>query len=243
MLITPHEMAQVAAADTGRLDLYAPIHKALRAFMADTLLALGRTDAEDGAALAGTLERLEALLVFCEHHIEHENAFMHPAIEARAPGHSATVASEHRQHQAHIDWLRQAADRVRHTAPGQRAAPLQALYRQLALFVADNFVHMHQEETDHNAILWAHYSDAELAALHDTLVASIPPAEMLVVLRWMVPNLPPAERAALMGDLQAHAPAPAFEAALDAIRPHLRTPEWHALTRALGLPAVPGLAC
>ena len=32
----------------------------------------------------------------------------------------------------------------------------------LALFIADNFQHMHVEETAHNAVLWARYTDAEL---------------------------------------------------------------------------------
>jgi hypothetical protein len=44
MKIDTHEMRQVAAAQAPRMDLYAGIHKALRALMADTLLAVGRMD-------------------------------------------------------------------------------------------------------------------------------------------------------------------------------------------------------
>lgn len=242
MQFDPQEMARVAAASARRLDLYAGIHKALRAFLTDTLLTVGRTDATEPAELSAALEQLESLLVFCEHHVAHENTFMHPAIEARAPGRSAVVADDHEHHLAHIAQLRQAAEVVRRAEHDQRAALLQALYRRLALFVADNFVHMEQEEAAHNAALWAHYSDEELMAVHEALVGSIPPAEMMQVLRWMVPHLPPADRVGLMRDLQANAPAPAFQAALDTVQPHLSTREWQQLTRALGLPAVPGLA-
>ena len=58
-------------------------------------------------------------------------------------------------------------------------ATTHVLYRQLTLFMAHNFEHMNEEETAHNAVLWAHYTDAELVGIHDALVASIPPHEML----------------------------------------------------------------
>ena len=32
---------------------------------------------------------------------------------------------------------------------------------------------MHEEETAHNRVLWQCYTDAELAGVHDALVASI----------------------------------------------------------------------
>ncbi|HEY3050042.1 MAG TPA: hypothetical protein VGJ72_21600 [Polaromonas sp.] len=72
-------------------------------------------------------------------------------------------------------------------------------------------------------------------------VSSIPPQEMMYILRWLVPFMNPAERSAMMADMQAHAPAPAFAAALDTVRPHLTDAEWRKLARSLGLAAVPGL--
>ena len=72
------------------------------------------------------------------------------------------------------------------------------LYRHLALFVAENFQHMHIEETVNNAALWACYSDAELLEIHGRLLASMPPQEHLLVARWMVPALSPVERAGML---------------------------------------------
>ena len=95
---------------------------------------------------------------------------------------------------------------------------------------------MHVEETAHNAVLWARYTDAELVAIHDALVASIPPEEMMFTLRWLVPFMNPAERAAMLRDMRVHAPAPAFAAALEVVRPHLAGREWDKLAAALALP-------
>ena len=44
--------------------------------------------------------------------------------------------------------------------------------RQLALFVAENLHHMQIEETTHNDLLWESYSDAEIQANEQRLVAS-----------------------------------------------------------------------
>jgi hypothetical protein len=234
------EMRQLAQAAAPRVDLYAGIHKALRALMADTLLALGRMDSDDDLELARTTERVLALLDFCRAHLRHENDFVHPAIEARAAGGSVQIAHEHEEHLQAIEELAAQAGALLQCERGARAAGALALYRALALFVAHNFEHMQVEETAHNAMLWARYSDAELLEIHGALVASIPPAEMMFVLRWMLPFMNPAERAAVLGDMRLHAPAPAFAAALEMVRPHLSERERQKLVERLDLAEAAG---
>jgi len=242
MKLDTREIQAVANAQPVRVDLYSGIHKAMRSLMADTLLALGRLDPDDAAELSAVSDRVLELLDFCAGHVRHENDFIHTAIEARAAGASAALAHEHDEHVQSIARLQAAVARLRSTAAGQQAASAaQALYRDLALFVGHNLVHMHQEETTHNAILWARYTDAELIDLHARLVASIAPADMMFTLRWMVPALTPAERTALLSDMRAHAPAPAFEAALSHVRPFLNGRDWAKLARSLGVAPVPGL--
>jgi len=235
MKIDTNEMRQVAVTAQQRLDMYAGIHKGIRAMMADTLLAAGRMDVEDALELAQTTERVLQLLDFCASHLAHENEFVHPAIEARAPGASDRIAHEHEDHERHIAAIGAAVAALRAAAPAQRAANALELYRALSLFAAENFQHMHVEETAHNAVLWARYTDAELAEIHGRLLASIPPAEMMVAVRWMVPHMNPAERAGMLGEARQNAPAPAFQAMLDTVRPHLSAGEWDKLARALAL--------
>ena len=245
MKIDSKEMQQVAAAtaaqDAPRFDMYAGIHKAMRAFMADTLLAVGRMDADDALELAQTTQQVLALLDACASHLLHENEFIHAALEARAPGASAVIAHEHEDHLAHINRLAAAATALPVAPSAQRDAAVLALYRELSLFIAENFHHMHVEETAHNAVLWARYTDAELVQIHDALVASIPPEEMMRIVRWLVPFMNPAERAMMLADMQAKAPAPAFDAVLETVCPHLTQVEWAKLMRSLGRQVAPGL--
>lgn len=234
-------IAAAARAGEGRFNLYAGIHKALRAMMADTLLALGRADPTDEAEVHDAGDRTIELMEMFERHLEHENRFIHPALRARCPGVCDAVAEEHEDHLRHTAQLRGAARALAAVPADERAGAMHALYLALALFVADNLRHMHAEETAHNGALWATYNDFELLALHDELVASIPPQEMMTVARWMLPASNAIERCLMVNDMQAKAPAPAVAAVLDLARAHLSPRDWAKLARGMNLPPVPGL--
>lgn len=215
---------------TPRYDIYAGIHKALRAMMTDTLMAVGRVDTNDAGEMHEMCERVLELTEILTRHLKHENEFIHLAMEQGRPGSSLRIAEEHVQHQTAISGLREAVGRLAaaESALAKRRAA-HALYHDLSLFVAENFDHMHEEETEHNAVLWSNHSDAELMAMEGRIVASIPPAVNLTIMRWMIPALSPAERADLLAGMRAAAPAPAFAAVLDAVRPHLSAQDWSKL--------------
>jgi hemerythrin-like domain-containing protein len=213
-----------------RFDLYAYIHKGLRAFMAHTLVRVGRLDPHDPAELTEVAEELQALLEVCRRHLDHENQFVHAAMQARAPGSATQTAVEHEGHLVAIDQLEQMLEQV----PGDAVAA-QALYRTLSHFVAENFEHMQREETEHNTVLWAHYSDEELQAIEGRIVASLAPEEAQITMRWMLPHLSPAERAQMLGGMRQAAPAEVFEQVLSLVRPLLGGRDWRKLSVALGL--------
>lgn len=210
-------------ATAARFDIYAAIHKALRLFMVDTLQRTSAIDLDDAGAAALTLDQLDALCAQMRGHLAHENEFLHPVLEAAQPGSSQRIAGEHEHHLDAIASLEDATQALRAAgvAGAQRAALAQRLYRQLALFVAENFVHMNHEETAHNAVLWSAYSDAQLAALDGRIVASLPPQELTSTLRWMARALTPQELRALLTAARAGMPAGAFAGVLALVRGEL----------------------
>lgn len=229
----PHQSAEPSK---GRRDLYAGIHKALRLFMAETLGRLGSTDAGDAEELQGALQMLERLLGLCELHIKDENDFVHPALERAEPGAAARIAAEHAHHLEGIADLRELASIVTLSGAGHRAESLGRLYRALALFVAENFQHMHVEETAHNAALWSTYSDAELIAIEQALVASIPPAAMFEALHWFLPALSAPERTGMLLEMrQGGMPDEPFQAVLGIAQRRLTPPQHRRLMESLGL--------
>jgi len=232
----PHRPALAATqapAAAPRFDMYMPIHKGLRTAMAETLLAVGRMDWLDREERDATLGRLAGLLAECRSHLERENQFVHTAIEQRLPGAAGQTEADHLEHVAAIDHLRRGMDALRQATDENAGAAALALYRELAVFVAENFLHMQVEETRNNASLWAAYSDEELIEIHDALVASIPPEEMASLLQLIVPALAPAERAQMVLGMQAGMPADAFHGALAVVRPVLSERDWLKLEAAI----------
>jgi hypothetical protein len=240
-LLAPMSDVAPAAPGAPRLDLYVGIHKALRCFMADALTTLGRMDADDADSREAALVGVEALLSTLRSHLMHENDHMHAAIEARRLGAARHTADDHLLHLDAIANLEDETRAVRDARDGQRDAAALRLYRHLSEFVADNLQHMLVEESKNNATLWALYSDEELAALHDRLVATVPPAEMAMLARWFGAALTTAELSAMFLDMRQKAPPPAFEVLLDIVRRQLDPSRWARLARALGRSPVPGL--
>ncbi len=224
-----------------RFDIYGPIHKALRRCMGGTLARLGTLDPHNEAERNVVLNDLDALLTLMNSHLQHENDFIHTAIEARRPGGAQRTADDHTEHLDSITSLQDESRALRNAPPAQRPALAQRLYSHFAVFVGENYIHMLVEETQNNAQLWVRYSDAELIALHDLLLASVPPVEMAQVVRWMAVSLNVSELNAMFVDMRQKAPAPAFEAMLDVAQRHMSAARWAALARSLGLPPVPGL--
>ena len=99
--------------------------------------------------------------------------------------------------------------------------------------MADNLAHMHEEETRNNSILWNCYSDAEIQAIHQAILQSIPPQENAVAMHWMLAALNHQERHALLSGMRREAPQPVFENTLAIAQQNLPRSEWNKLQFAL----------
>jgi len=150
---------------TPRHDFYAFVHKGLRAFLADTLVAAGRTDPYDDREVAQLATRLRSLCALYRLHAAKEDRFIHTAMEARRPGSSRRTAADHLQHARALDRLEADTDTLEASSGSARGEAAKTLYRELALFAADDFVHMDAEEVENGAVLWACYKDEELAQI------------------------------------------------------------------------------
>jgi Hemerythrin HHE cation binding domain len=230
-----------AAAGAGRVDMYSAIHKALRAWMSHVLLRAGQMDADDEIDCREVVAELEQLLGAMQGHLETENRLVHPAIEARNPGALVEIERDHAAHEAAIAQLQRHAQAMLSAPAGARGAAGLFLYRELALFIAENFEHMQVEETQNNQLLWAAYSNEELGALHGAILQSIPPEKMAAIMRWAIPAQAPAARAQMLAEMRANVPAAVFEGMLGLAQARLSTRDWTKLTSALGVPQVPGL--
>jgi hypothetical protein len=214
-----------------RYNIYGVIHKALRGMMFETLAMVGRMDVADACERNSAIQAVRDLLNGFLSHLDHENRFIHPALEKALPGSSAHIAHEHVEHQAAIADLfallttfEKADDRTQlgHT-----------LYLALTEFVAENLEHMAEEETTNNAALTSAYSDLELLMIEQQIVASIAPEEMGALLPWMLRFMNADERAFMLRGMKSNAPPPVFEGVRGMARTHLTQHDFYKLELAL----------
>jgi len=218
---------------TARVNLYAAVHKGLRAALAQALLETGRMDTTDIEDTTRVLESVRDLLTLCRTHLKHEDTFVHAAMQARRPGSAVVTLGDHEHHKQSFVAIEDAVCAVEDSVDAERVVAARRLYTLLALFVADNYEHMHIEETQNNEVLWADYTDAELLAIKGRLLAAIPPEINMAFLRWMAPNLSPAERAELLLGARPAMPPAAFEAGLALVKNHMSARDWYKLQVAL----------
>lgn len=224
---------------TARFDIYAFIHKGLRACFAHTLVAVGRLDWTDNEEVEAVTNDVADLLSFCLAHLAKENKFVHPAMESRRPGSSRQGSHDHEQHEHDIAQLTALLDTLRRLPALRREAAAHELYRELTRFVAENLEHMAMEEREHNRVLWETHSDAEIRAIEGAIVASLTPEDRRISTGWMLRAMNAGERAGFLGAIRANAPAEAFEGMLQAARALLPARDRQKLEAALGVRVPP----
>jgi len=218
-----------------RWDIYGPIHKGLRLAHAQLIVRLGAADplADQRALLSDVLVHLDV----ASGHLDHEDTFIHPALERAAPRATQDLARHHLAHRDHLDGLRGLVDGLQTALRETRATAWRELYLSFCAFVAADLEHMAHEETVIWPQLCALFSDEELADLEMRIVASLSPNETLAVMRVMLPAMAPEERIGLLSGMKAGAPAEAYQAVIaQAAKPTLATADFAELER-LGLAA------
>jgi len=232
-------IARTAA--TPRLAPYRDIHKGLRVLMFSTVQRAGALDASLTEDRACIVDEVERLLSTCADHLAHENQFFHEALRARAPRAVLPFHGDHLEHLEAIGALRLLLQRLRDASPDRAPALAYELFLRLSVFVGDNLVHMAEEESTLTQALWAHFSDAELAAIEGALQATIAPAEMAFYMRWIGQGLHAGEAIALLSGMRDHAPPMFFGQMAGEVQAVMPAPRWARVARGLGLPPVPGL--
>lgn len=228
-----NQVTRIGAPQAAREDLYYAIHKGIRFANAKMLIALGALDADDDEAVLETLTALISHLELSHGHLSHENQWIHTALDDRYPGGSEHVADDHDDHlKAFAELWRLAEDLS--SAVTDRAGRLRRLYQRFALFVSDDLAHMHVEETEVMPLIEANFTQDEIVGIHQSLIASIPPSEMIPGLRAMLGGASPSERIAMVTGMESAMPAKVFPKIMAAVAGQdWQKGDWAGLARAV----------
>ena len=210
-----------------RFDLSGPIHKLMRAELTSLLVRMGTVNFANESAASRSVNELETVLVDCENHIEHEVRFVHPQLAARLPNALEKIDGGHDDHARFVTELRAQMSAVTSAASAElRALAGHTLYLHYTAFVADTLAHMVEEERVLQPLVHRAFTDEELLAIHDGIIASMSPEETFRTLGGMIPAVNGPERAAILGGMRAGAPPEAFDAFIAMLRPRLDANAW-----------------
>lgn len=221
-------------ADAAVRDLYYAVHKGLRLANARMLIALGQSDPADDGEIEAVLGRLAQHLDTSLAHLKHENAKIHAVVDARVPGASGEAAEDHEHHLQSFIALRRLGDEVAASQGEARAEALRRLYQRFALFVAEDFQHMHEEETRLMPLIAQHFSPEEVEAIEHSIVSSIAPSVMIPFMRYMLGAGTRSERIATVTGMKAGMPPEVFGQVFAAVvHPDWRHDDWDEMERVL----------
>lgn len=235
--MTHADLLQTIPALNGRYDIYGNIHKGLRRAQCLLLARLGSNDFEDATTTDKLLGDLRRLLSMAAAHVRHEDTEIHTALQSRGIS-TDGIDEQHDDHRAAFEALEARIAEVESAAAARRAEAGRALYLAFAAYIADDFAHMHEEETVTCPVLWQTFSDAELHAIEMRIVSALAPEENMAFTRMMLPAMNPEQRTMMVGGMLQGMPREVFAAVVEfAIRPSLSEAEFQALRSSLSLAA------
>jgi hypothetical protein len=181
-----------------RVDLFGPIHKAIRCALGELLTILGAASFTDEAAVANVVTQLDDVIELCEDHRGHEDDFVMSALAERLRGKLDSMQRAHADQPVVVAQLRALATTLQTTAHDLRPIAGRTLYLHFSTFAADLLLHMAEEEQVAQPLLERSFTDDELLGVHARLIASLTPTQRARAGKWMMRALNPVERAALL---------------------------------------------
>lgn len=157
-----------------RLDLYASVHKALRAELFGAAIDVARTDFAELESGRAAAQRVASVLAFFDEHAHHEDAVLLPQLATLSPSLHASVVADHALGDTLHKELACLLERLGNAARVERGYLGKRIHDTLCRLIAEQCRHMHVEESQVNAVFWERLSDAQLGALQGRIIASIP---------------------------------------------------------------------
>lgn len=217
-----------------RIDLYGPVHKALRSELYEVARGVARTDFAKVEESGRTVAAIQRLVGFLDEHAEHEDEVLMPELAAVAPELFADLEADHARVEGLHRDLAALAARLQGATEVERVALGTRLHERVVRIVAEQLRHMDREEHEAQPALWANRTDAELEAMHGRILAAIPPPRMAEWLGIMLPAISMPERAGMLGGMREQVPAPVLEVLTAPARAALGAQAWAETAAAAG---------
>jgi hypothetical protein len=210
-----------------RYNIFNNIHKGLRALLYETALLLQQTDFNNEEEADTSLAQVNTVIDLFDKHAHTEDTIVFAAIENAEPLLVHAFEQEHEEDHSLGQHLREL-----HTAfayaisTGDKMAIGASISQSFIEFMVFNLRHMAKEEDIINKALWKYYTDLELHAITQQIVAGIPPQIMAQYSGWMMRGLSNSEISDWLKEVKNNAPDFAFQSLLQTASQELGDRRW-----------------
>lgn len=158
-----------------RYNIFHQVHKGLKALLYETALQVQHTDFWNVGEADDVIEQIDEVIRLFEKHASGEDTYIFPVVEKYEPSVADAFEQEHVKDHFLGQLLAGAISLYKNagiiTEKSEAGKQVHAAFSKFMLF---NIEHMAKEEDVLNPILWRYYTDAELMAITQQIIANIP---------------------------------------------------------------------
>jgi len=219
---------------TARYQFYRE-HKYVSFALNDLQRLIGKTDFRVPEEIIKVRHTFDEVMQMLKGHAHYEEESLHVLLKQKNSAIFARVHEDHVQLDGNVAHLKQLLEKTLQcsTAAEQVGAGYQ-FYLEYMKFVADNLLHLHEEEVILLPELQRLYTDAQLKKVEEKTYAIMTVEQMVHMLQVLFPHMNPTDRQAFLSDIQASQPEK-FAKVWQKINGELATEEREKLVGLLGI--------
>jgi hypothetical protein len=213
-----------------RYDIFYRVHSGLRAMLYETSLCLQQTDFSYADDADKSLEQLEIVMQLFDKHAHTEDA----AIKQIEPSLLYVFEKEHIEDHALVQSLNGLLASFNLAATAEQKTVIgKTIVQSFTEFMIFNLRHMAKKENLINNALWKYYTDEELHAIAEKIIANITPVQMAMYSTWMMRGLSNNEISNWLKEVKNSAPDFLFQSLMQTAAKELNKQRWQLVQEAI----------
>jgi hemerythrin-like domain-containing protein len=178
-------------------------HKYVSAALNDVERLIARTDFCDSEAAHKVAEAFEALSQMLQGHAHYENERLHPLLEKKGSKVHIHATDDHELQHDQLLEIQDLLTKISQVSEANKKIELgYQLYLAYRKFVADNLIHLHEEETQILPELQRLYSDEELRQIEAPTYREMTPEQIIQMTEVLFPHMNRLDQEAILDDIR-----------------------------------------
>jgi len=177
-------------------------HKYVSAALNDLERLIAKTNFRNSQEIARVNIAFHELTEMLTGHAEYENERLHTLLKNKRSKIHEHAQADHAHQDEQLLEIQRMIDSVSKTSSDDEKVALgYRLYLSYRKFVADNLIHLHEEETMILPELQRLYTDEELKQVEAQTYRTMTAEEMVHMMQILFPHMNPSDRAAFLSDI------------------------------------------